>query len=297
MNVFNSWLNRCNACYSSVIPLDENIEDLLIDEVLAVNKKGFTVRTANHAHLLIKELFDYYVDDSCLVITTKHEHPTVKEIIDECKNVYYLSDVNAFDVHEACKPYKSVFCYTIGIANDFLYETSVNTLHNLRCILDSLRIPSIFCLDDCQSFLVRFRDYSMFDYVVTTAHAYSNYDCGCVYCKHDIPIGSRETPVKLLQSILGAKQAIPNLQLFDSVIRGSLPYTVFRNTKSSIFSSPVVSSTVVSLLHNLGLFKQIQCEPNGHACIPLRGFNYYKNPSEFIKQIENLVYVVNHEHD
>lgn len=133
---------------------------------------------------IIKSLFDKYTDEETLILSTYSEHPNVNNILDSEKNVnkiikplnfknYYegMFTLSQADLTNLIKRYKKVFVYCIGtscglgvVNNNYLFK-------KIKSICKSLNKECILVLDAVQELFLLFRDYSLFDYVIGTAHA------------------------------------------------------------------------------------------------------------------------------
>lgn len=153
--------------------------------------------TINNAHLsfdisattFINKLFDDYVDENTLVISTDAEHPNVKIRLKECKNLVELSldDILSYNfnfIENIVKKYKKVFVYIIGTRNSTGEITPQKFLIDLKNILLKNNVTFKFILDDVQGMFLIPRDYSIFDYVIGTAHAICDgFDMGILISK------------------------------------------------------------------------------------------------------------------
>lgn len=309
------WLDYCKYD-QSVLDTSEvksvNLDKLkadIINEIPSINKDGFTLRTSECATNLIEQLFNHYVDESTLVLTTNWEHPSVCECINKCKNVRKIDitkpAVNAIELYHECQKYKSVFCYTIGIANNFLYETSQATLHIVRNVLNQLSKPSIFILDDCQGFLIRTRDWSMFDYVVTTSHAFMPMDLGVVFCKSPFSgFGNSDIQDSYLHKITQIKNRLPRIFLFNSCIQEFFADTEIEFIRPCSPIHAVIKvrmPNVVEKLQSIGIKQAtFRITDNGQEFtdnmleqnIGFRAFKYIFDPTGFVEQLKNLKYLV-----
>lgn len=291
----------------------------IIAEIPSINKDGFTLRTSDCATDLIEQLFNHYVDDSTLVLTTNYEHPVVCECLDKCKNVKKIDitkPVDALEVYQECQKYKSIFCYMIGVTNNFVNETSYATLHIVRHVLNQLSKPSVFVLDDCQGFLIRTRDWSMFDYIVTTAHAFLPMDLGVTFCKSPFAgFGNLDVPESYLHVITQIKQKLPRIFLFNSCMQ-----EFFADTTQLEFIRPcspihavikVRMPNVVEKLKSIGInsFNYYKTDDKTddrtdeytsiesmdglvEQSIRFRAFKYIFNSTGFVDQLKNLKYLV-----
>lgn len=141
----------------------------------------------------INMLFNRYVDEDTLVISSDNEHPSVKNKLSECKNVLILShyDIirryNLDYIINASKQYKKVFVYIIGTRNDTGEITPQNFFIDLKKEFIKNSIEHTLVLDDVQGMFVVPRDYTIFDYVIGTGHAMiTNFDLGILISNHYI---------------------------------------------------------------------------------------------------------------
>ena len=137
------------------------------------------------ATTFINKLFEIYVDDDTLVISSDSEHPNVKKQINKCKNTLILShytDIRGYNIEKIInesKKYKKVFVYIIGTRNDTGEITPQLFFEELKKTFINNNINHIIVLDDVQGMFLVPRDYRLFDYVIGTAHALSiGYDMG-----------------------------------------------------------------------------------------------------------------------
>lgn len=152
---------------------------------------------------LIAKLFKKYVDDDTMVITTNREHPTVENQLDliNPKRVYYIdivklnedyeSEVNRLSQAIRNSKYKKFFVYIIHLTNEGIYATPVIFHRALKSMLQGKSHKMV--LDCAQSLYLMWADYSLFDYVLTTAHATAQpYSMGIVIKKEDDDIGIKD---------------------------------------------------------------------------------------------------------
>lgn len=148
------------------------------------------LRFSECATNFINKLFEKYVDDETLVISTTDEHDNVKKCLTKCKNKIILDyhnevmNLNLSKVENDINKYKKVFVYIIGtqistgeITPQLFFEKLKNKLVNLK---------STIILDDVHGMFLFPRDYRLFDFVLYTAHALiKGYDMGLLICKRE----------------------------------------------------------------------------------------------------------------
>lgn len=131
------------------------------------------------ATYVIDKLFEDNVDDDTLVLTTGSEHPSVTNNLAKCKNVvkvialnYLVCDIQALITKIITeKKIKKVFIYMIALSmGDSMYQSNDVTMHIMH-LLDAAKLPYVTVIDAVQEMFFLYRDYSMYDYVISTAHA------------------------------------------------------------------------------------------------------------------------------
>ena len=147
---------------------------------------------------LIDQLFAYYVDDDTLVITTELEHNAVKANLKKCKNVLAIktdqfnnilhNDYSIIkDLINESKKFKKCFVYIIGMQNAYMIATPNQFFEQLKQEFVHNNINHTLCIDAVQEFFLTPRDYTIFDYVIGTAHAtVSNHNLGFLIRKNNI---------------------------------------------------------------------------------------------------------------
>lgn len=138
---------------------------------------------------IIDRLFDKYVTDDTLVITTISEHPSVKNNLNKCKNVFYFFqngklELDTLEFERRLKGCKNVFVYFISLSMGDGQLTGNQTVLVLKDILSRYNKPYKIVLDAVQELFFLPRDYSIYDYVIGTAHAFvTKYDTGFLFSK------------------------------------------------------------------------------------------------------------------
>lgn len=150
----------------------------------------------NTATQLITALFDKYMDDETLLITSKVEHEAVlnnvvsHSRVDKDHVILHFThkgrDINLAQIKQAVKSgkYKRAFVYIIGTQITTGETTSQSVYLKIRdCLIES-NITPIMVIDDVHGMYLVPRDYSVFDYVISTAHALArHYDMGILWSK------------------------------------------------------------------------------------------------------------------
>lgn len=155
----------------------------------------WTLTVDNCASNFIDRLFEYYVDDETLAIISDAEHDTTVKNFNKCNNKLVLShnkDIRGYNfdkIIEEAKKYKKVFFYCIGTQIS-TGEISPQTFFvELKKRFNEEHIENIMVLDAVQEMFLIPRDYSIFDYIIGTAHAICwEYDLGILIHKYTTPI-------------------------------------------------------------------------------------------------------------
>ena len=94
---------------------------------------------------------------------------------------------SAVHLEDEMKKFKNVFVYVIGLSSGDNFYCSNEWFSRLKSVLLAMGKPHIFTIDAVQELFLLPRDYSMFDYVIGTAHAIvPQYDVGMVLSKHSL---------------------------------------------------------------------------------------------------------------
>lgn len=196
MKEINWWLSQFNFSQKEKLLLTEerksslNINENEYAELakqlsnMLVMPIDYTLTIDECATNLIDYLFSKYVDDETLVICTGSEHPSVKENLKKCKNVQYLVKQNLLQPVENLYSYPKVFMYFIGTSIGDGQYTGNSLVYNIKKELQSKGIKTKIVLDAVQELFFIPRDYSLYDYIIGTAHAIvPDYDMGMLWSK------------------------------------------------------------------------------------------------------------------
>ena len=199
----------------------------------------------------INKIFETEINDETLVISSIHEHESVKKWLKIIKNVILL-DLNddytqSIDkiLFEA-KKYKKVFVYIIGTQISTGEITPQEFFIQLKQKFEKNNINYKIMLDDVQGMFLVPRDYSIFDYILYTAHAMVyNYNAGLLISK-DGKFGTKaynlaEDYLKKLDIILAHKDKIflfkqLFIQYFSFMIRDTNTFKLYNYTADHIFA-------------------------------------------------------------
>lgn len=291
----------------------KNLEQKFFNKLLYSNisTDSYKIEVEESASKMIRKLFEYYVDDKTLVIHSINEHETPNSCIKKSKNSLEI-DTDYFDINkyiDTIKKYKKIFVYIIGteistgkITSQIIYEQIKNIANNFNAEI------TIVC-DDVHGMFVTPRDYTLFDYIIGTAHALNkNYDMGILISKKDNPIfGFKATNwmndyLSMLDIILKRKD---KMNLFYKVIGIILEkyiinknFSLEPNVTQNIFSIkmkkiPIKKETYEKLGE---LFIRIEGYDNDNAScyyIRLRAQQFITHPNDLIEGIELLLKLLN----
>lgn len=242
-------------------------EEIVIDDISNLeNELKKRIPCSNFPHhltvekdatTLITKIFDLHVDEDTLIITSSVEHPSVQENVKRFPhhveiNYYYkgVLNLNIDDVKKALmkRNYKKALIYIIGTQNTTGEVTPQKLYIKLLNYLKSRNIETTTVCDDVHGMYFVPRDYSIFDYIIGTAHALiRTYDMGILWSKtNNIGIKAYNwisDYIKLLDVILSKKD---KLFSFSNVMKEelyeylTLPYFEYEaDTVPYIFSIKV----------------------------------------------------------
>lgn len=204
MKLITNWLNSFNYSKNELEQLARIriSDDIIIDNFDEEKARTFSMIPFNsfkYNHLtvdtcatnIINNLFDKYVDDDTLVITTGSEHHSVRNNLNKCKNVVNFvcrGEIRQdIDIINTIKPFKKVFIYMIALSVGDPHYLNNCIVEQLQNILKENNKQFVTVLDAVQELFLLPRDYSIYDYVVGTSHALiPNYDMGMLFGKEEL---------------------------------------------------------------------------------------------------------------
>ena len=187
----------------------------LFDEQYNIEKYEFSFEYC--CSELIKNIFDEYVTQSTIIITSRRDHPSVETCLQTypCAEIIYLDDGDYVESDQTIEPrlrrpnvakefslrklserlsrkdYSNILFLSYGsnVCDGEVRENRV--FQHIFQVCEEYCENTIKVLDDCQGCMWIDRDYSLFDYVLWTAHAtlYA-FDVGIMMSKPGIkPLG------------------------------------------------------------------------------------------------------------
>ena len=148
--------------------------DILRENQFRINRNS-KLYTSDCATDLINQLFDKYTQDDTLIITTGYEHPNVNKILQNKKNVLYINifDIDYYFMLQKSNEFKKIFIYISGTqisTGNFIVD---KYFRKLRTIFSNNEVITV--LDDVQGMFILDRDYTLYDYIIGTAHSLCPY--------------------------------------------------------------------------------------------------------------------------
>lgn len=157
-----------------------------------------TLYVGNSGTEMIDALFDKYINDNTLLVTTEIEHTAVKaniekyNLADKCVmiNPMSLYDVRSEFKHVDLSKYTRAFVYIIGTNLTNGNVTPQQYYTDIKGYLESKGIQTILTIDDVHGFYLIPRDYTIFDYVINTGHVLTRrFDMGMLWSKTEEKFG------------------------------------------------------------------------------------------------------------
>lgn len=182
-----------------------------------ISNKSYSISFETSGTKLINALFNKYVDDNTLVISSNVEHPSVVNQLNKVKNKVLLNifdkNINLKEVKQQLKYFNKVFIYVIGTHIINGHYTDQQLFIKLRKLTKNKK--TVMVLDDVQGMFLKARDYSIFDYILGTAHALiPNYDMGILINNNNYPMLGKKyyywgkKHLKLVNKILQHKKTL-----------------------------------------------------------------------------------------
>lgn len=221
-----------------------------------INCYGFPYHNPDDYELLlnkratqhINQLFNKYVDDETLVITSSYQHISAEREINKCKNVIKIDSVDnnsnmSYHIDECiskAKKFKKVFAYLIGTEFGRGVRHSNEIYKKLYNLLKINNIDNIMVMDAAQEMFLYPRDYSFYHYIIDTIHSlYTPIDCGLLFINknlisnEDIETFSCYKRCDVMKRIIrGFEISLDrkyNILNYQSVINDSINHDLFKN--------------------------------------------------------------------
>lgn len=258
----------------------------------------------------IKALFDKFVDDDTLVITTTDEHDNEKACVAKCKNTLvldYSNEVmcmNFTRVREEISKFHKIFVYVIGTQISTGEITPQMFFEKLKEILADKQ--SVLVLDDVHGMFLFPRDYRPFDFVLFTAHALlKGFDMGLLIKKKSVDFDFGYTMCSWALDYLAPLQHIlshrDKLFMFRAVMENYFAdllstglFQSLTRTSPHIFSMRINQLSFSKRLCEMLNEYKIRIENGGdQTFVRFRAQHYIQRPELFIEGVRKFRFVIN----
>ena len=169
----------------------EDLKNELLRLSLAygINHNNYDIILKKRSTIHIQELFKKHVEKNTLVIVSSFQHISSADVVNNLPHVFYLDSENndssiSINIDEAVKcakdqKYDKIFVYLIATEFQTGRNYSQAKYDELYNKIKELNKESIFVLDAVQEMFLLPRDWSIYDYIIGTAHAmYFGFDTG-----------------------------------------------------------------------------------------------------------------------
>ena len=302
--------------YNTTKPIIDNTNKYYLMEKEYFNRMHFCNIT-NDYHITFSEnatnfinlLFDDYVDDETLIISSCCEHSNVDKNLKKYNNKLILTIDDIFSLKlepyiGTIKQYKKVFVYIIGTQISTGLITPQSFFEKLKRILTHNDIQNIFVLDDVHGMFLTPRDYSLFDYILYTAHSLiRNYDMGLLVSK-DGKYGYKALNwgneyLKMLDIIL---KRMNKMKIFSYVMSNEFyeyisngKFEILNFTSPHIFAPKTTQYKYTQRMYDILNENEIRLEgiELENTYIRFRAQHYIKNPEYLTNGIKTLYNILN----
>lgn len=294
---------------NSELKLSDNFNLNLNNEFLSIlNSYNLTneykVSVDSSATTIIDSLFNKYVTDDTLVITTSFEHPSVLNNLNKCKNVFRICSHNEIFIDELYNvltnldQYKNVFVYINRvpiISNIFIPIDIIKTIKKLLILSG---INHYIVIDDVQGMHMFPCDYSVADNIIGTAHASINkkYNMGILISKTDYVKFDKKGIRKYLDIIKIQNRYLPLIYQFSMVMTSYyfdlLKYSYYFELSNRIPYKFYIIDKLHSTESNLSILIQSEkntCFNNLDFLLKLKGQIFQFSDNSFIRATHCLI--------
>lgn len=233
-----------------------SLEDAYFDRMPFCNitSKTHQISFNESGTAFITDIFKEEVDEDTLVISTYYEHGSVQTILNNISNKLLLNyelDICQYNLDKIlyeAKKYKKVFVYIIGTQLSTGEIIPQLFFEKLKQAFVKNNIIHKMMLDDVHGMFLVPRDYSLFDYILYTAHAIvKDFNMGMLISKKNtFEFGKKEYSwgneyLKRLDIILKRKEKIFMfkhilLSYFNELFSVANVFSYYTQTVNHIFS-------------------------------------------------------------
>lgn len=224
------------------------------------NPDDYDILMNKRATQHINQLFNKYVDDETLVITSSYQHISAEREIDKCKNVIKIDSVNddssmSYNINECInqsKKFKKVFVYLIGTEFGRGVRHSNEIYKKLHDLLEMHNVNFIMVMDAAQEMFLFPRDYSFYHYIIDTVHSlYTPIDCGLMFVNKKLVSEEEiksfnyykrcDVMERIINGLGVANDRKENILTYQAVINDSINHDLFKgfklhNSQSNFYS-------------------------------------------------------------
>ena len=281
-----------------------------------ITTDDYTVRFDLCATNIIKQLSTHFDQEDTLIVTSNNEHINVQNAFSDAKNLYVINAdevIHKFKTAELiaeCKKWKNVFFYVIGTELSRGKIAPNPWFKHIRKELSGINLT--ICLDDVQGMYLVPRDYSLFDYVIGTAHSLiTPFDLGiCFQRKSGVMFGemyydTATEYLEVLSMFIKKRYAIESFsammqQAFSTYMAQEHTFT-FTQSSPHIFSIGFGDSfgKVFFVESEVGVFERkylMHIEGVRKDCkehyIRFRGQEFLIHYNELVKGMKALEYII-----
>lgn len=218
-----------------------------------ININNYNINFGDNGSFFINCIFNQFINDQTLVITTRYQHNAVKDNLKKCKNVVQLQvdDIINFDrqkILNYIENFNNIFVYIIGVQIMTGQITPQSFFIQIKNLLIQKKKNFKLMIDDVHGMFLIPRDYSIFDYILYTAHSLiPNYEMGFLISKKQnkqfgiINTNYGEEYLNKLKLILSKRDKLFLFntimsQYFSDILKNKQIYRLLSPTVQHIFS-------------------------------------------------------------
>ena len=143
-----------------------------------ISSENQRIEVADNGSYFIRELFRRYIYDNTFVLSSTCEHDTTRECLSTVKHKLelYIKEIRSLNIDYIIEKYKESGCnqfvmYMVGTSISSGEIIPQEFFERLKHRLEELNIPHVLILDDVHGMFMTPRDYSIFNFVLYTAHS------------------------------------------------------------------------------------------------------------------------------
>ncbi len=257
------------------------------------------------ATYIIDKLFSDNVDDDTLVLSTYSEHASVLKNLVKCKNVLkVISDnhliYNASTLEAEIKKFKKVFIYMIALSMGDSMNASNEVNKQLMSLVKQCNVKCIFVLDAVQEMFIMPRDYSIYDYIISTSHAIAhNINFGILLSKktmkHYMSFYDEDDIRNYIKINLFYKRNMAQMLMFHSVMYQALSKYIQTDKSLIVYNNHAPTFfTLADMKNRLCGVQEMDdaaAKPT-YSEVTFRATEFLCDPEYNLKKLEKLEYML-----